>query len=182
MSVAPLLSAQCVGWARAAGYSHVVDDSAATTVLSSHSGRYFLRLRSRGRVEISEADDDPDDRTGSQERTIVFAADVGVAERCLYGLCGDDLRDDVGLPYLDLPFAEEDLAGGFDLTEVSGTYRLLRHVTFGVRAAAPDSAAGMATLVPLSHLLSISEDDVRRSFLSETGAPLLDASGRYGPR
>jgi hypothetical protein len=58
-------------------------------------------------------------------------------------------------------------------------YRILSRVGAGPLAAAPDATLSLLTLVPLSQLLSLpSVDALRRSFLSETGTPLL-VDGRY---
>lgn len=101
---APALSPDCLGWVRAAGYAWSTDDSTDTLVLRSQMGppttRYLIR-QVRDRLRLTQADDD------AEERTLLYAADREVLERFLYGVFGDDIRDDLGLPYLELPWAAE---------------------------------------------------------------------------
>jgi hypothetical protein len=66
--------------------------------------RYFIRHRG-ARLELRQASDDGDD-----ERIVLFAADETVLSVFLYGMFGDDIRDDLDLPFLELPWAITDLA------------------------------------------------------------------------
>ena len=62
MSGALVISEECLGWARLAGFEHRSDDTAGIVVLWSATGsRYCIRQRGRGRLELSHADggDDP---------------------------------------------------------------------------------------------------------------------------
>ena len=52
-------------------------------------------------------------------------------------------------------------------------YRTLERAGGGPLAAAPDSTLSLIALVPLSHYLGWTIADLKRSFLSPTGAPLL---------
>lgn len=60
-------------------------------------------------------------------------------------------------------------------------YRILSRVGHGPVAAAPDPELSLATLVPLSRLLGLAVPAVKRTYLSEHGAPLL-VDGHYAGR
>lgn len=84
---APVLSPDCLGWARAAGYGCSTEDSTETLVLRSKMGpptRYHIR-QVRDRLRMT---------TQTEERPMLFAADREVLERFLYGVFGDDIRDE----------------------------------------------------------------------------------------
>ena len=171
---APALSPDCLGWVRAAGYAWSTDDSTDTLVLRSQMGppttRYLIR-QVRDRLRLTQADDD------AEERTLLYAADREVLERFLYGVFGDDIRDDLGLPYLELPWAADDLAAGFSLGEFDCGYRTLRRGGVPV-AAAPDPTLSLLALVPLSHFLGFTAAALKTAFFAEDGAPLL-TGGTY---
>ena len=112
------------------------------------------------------------------EHPLLFVAEVEVLERYLVGLFADDIREDLDLPLLDLPWEPGDLAEGFELTDMVRGYRTLERAGGGPLAAAPDSTLSLIALVPLSHYLGWTIADLQRSFLSPTGAPLLRL-GRY---
>ncbi|KAA0093612.1 hypothetical protein CIW49_26495 [Mycolicibacterium sp. P1-18] len=110
---------------------------------------------------------------------VLYAASAEVLERFVMGLLGDDIRDDLDLPYLELPSAAADVARGYSLGPLeSGSRTLFRGVE--PVAAAPGLSTSVAALVPLSHFLGHTVDDLRRSYLSERGAPLLGAGGYAG--
>ena len=91
----------------------------------------------------------------------------------------DDIREDLDLPLLDLPWDRADLADGFALSEMVRGYRTLRWNDGGrPAAAAPDETLSMLALVPMSHYLRRSLANLKRSFLGPAGAPLL-RHGRY---
>lgn len=171
---APALSPDCLGWARAAGYGCSTDDSTETLVLQSQMGpptRYHIRqVRDRLRLTTQTEDD-------TEERAMLFAADREVLERFLYGVFGDDIRDDLGLPYLELPWTAEALAPGYTLGEMDRGYRTLRRGSVPL-AAAPDPTLSLLALVPLSHFLGMTAAALRAAFLAENGAPLL-TGGAY---
>ncbi len=93
----------------------------------------------------------------------------------------DDLREDLDLPYLPLPWAADQVAPGFEISEIVRGYRTLTRTGRGPVAAAPDPVLSLVALVPLSHLLLWPAEAVRMSFMSETGAPLLCAGGYARP-
>lgn len=173
---APVLSPDCLGWARAAGYGCSTDDSTETLVLQSQMGppmRYHIRqVRDRLRLTTQTEDD-------TEERPMLFAADQEVLERFLYGVFGDDIRDDLGLPFLELPWTADDLATGYTLGEMHRGYRTLRRGGVPL-AAAPDPTLSLLALVPLSHFLGMTAAALRAAFLAERGAPLL-IGGAYSP-
>ncbi|MCV7136594.1 hypothetical protein H7J06_26865 [Mycobacterium hodleri] len=135
---------------------------------------YAVLARPDGRAELVQLADD-----GTSER-VLYAADRVVLERYLFGLLGDDIRDDLDLPFLDLPAGEANTADGYHLGPFQAGSRTLFRGSEPV-AAAPGELTSVAALVPLSHLLALSLADVRRSYLDEQGAPLL-RSGRYAGR
>lgn len=67
---------------------------------------------------------------------------------------------------------------GFKLTDMVRGYRTLTRTGRGPVAAAPDPTLSLLALVPLSHFLGWTIPDLKRSFLSAAGAPLL-RQGRY---
>ncbi|MDZ4264987.1 MAG: Imm61 family immunity protein [Mycobacterium sp.] len=169
----PALSPDCLGWVRAAGYAWCTDDSTGALVLRSQMDpptRYYIR-QVRDRLRLTQADDD------AEERTLLFAADREVLERFLYGMFGDDIRDDLGLPFLELPWGAADLAAGYTLGEMDRGYRTLRRDDVPL-AAAPDPTLSLLALVPLSHFLGFPAAALKTSFLAEDGAPLL-TGGAY---
>lgn len=170
----PPLSDTLRGWARAVGYLCTADDTTATTLLvpeAESPTRYHIRWRANARVEVVEAGAD-------EMRPLLFAANTAILETYLFGLFGDDLRENVGLPPLELPWAEDDLASGYTVgKQLSRGYRVLSHHKVGPIAAAPDPTLSLLTLVPLSHFLGLSIADLKQSFLNEAGKPLMS-----GPR
>ena len=69
-------------------------------------------------------------------------------------------------------------SNGFALSEMVRGHRTLRWIDGGRPAAAADETLSMLALVPMSHYLRWSLADLKRSFLSPAGAPLL-RHGRY---
>lgn len=171
----PVLSAECAGWARTAGYEVRVD-SEATVLSPLGGGRSWYRLQRRGdagRVELSETDSD------GMTEILLFAVDMDVAERFLIGALGDDIRDHIDLPFLELPWRRAgDLAIGFAVSGVARGYRTLSRAGVGPIAAAAGDEPGLSRLVPLSRFMLLTLAELRRSFLAVDGAPLL-AAGRY---
>lgn len=173
VSSPPILTQDCAGWAHAAGYVCDNDVLSSSTVLRPEVGdptRYLIRWNG-SRIELAQEVED-------ERRVVLFAANQLVLERYLYGLFGDDIRDGVQLPYLELPWTANQVASDFEVSEFDGRYRILRHLGEGPVAAAPDETLSLVALVPLSHFLSHSVADLKRAFLAEDGAPLL-AHGRY---
>lgn len=179
MAPTPTLSADCLGWALTANYAVTTADDGDVLLRSETdpATRYFIRRRGSDRLELTQADDE--DAGG--ERPLLFVARIEVLERHLLGLFADDIRDDLGLPFLTLPFSAEAIAEGFELSDMVRGYRTLTRIGHGPVAAAPDPTLSLVTLVPLSHLLLWPLPDLKSSLLSETGAPLVHA-GHYAPR
>jgi hypothetical protein len=123
-------------------------------------------------LELTQTED------GEAEHPLLFVAAIEVLQRYLIGLFADDIREDLDLPMLDQPWQADDLAAGYELTEMVRGYRTLRRVSGEPIAAAPDPTLSMLALVPLSHYLGWSIPDLKRSFLSYDGAPLM-RDGRY---
>lgn len=173
------LSADCRGWALTANYdlTTAADGDVLLRSETDPCTRYFIRRRGADRLELTQADDE-DDPNG--ERPLLFVAHIEVIERHLLGLFADDIRDDLGLPFLPLPWDASAIAPGFSLSDMVRGYRTLTRIGHGPVAAAPDPTLSLVTLVPLSHLLLWPIPDLKTSLLSETGAPLLHAGG-YAP-
>ena len=172
------LSSTCLGWARTAHYVTTVSDDGEVQLRSEAGApsRYFIRRRGDDRLELSESDPEG----GDDERALLFVAEVDVLERHLVAIFADDIREDLDLPLLDLPCTRADLAAGFQLGEMVRGYRTLRRDDGSPVAAAPDETLSLLALIPLSHFLRWSLADLKRSFLSPTGRPLL-RDGRYVP-
>lgn len=112
------------------------------------------------------------------EHPVLFVARIEVLERHLVAAFGEDIRTDLGLPELDLPWAVDDLADGYALGDMVLGYRTLTRVGGGPVAAAPDPDLSLLTLVPLSHLLRHDVAALKCAFLNPDGQPLLRNS-RY---
>jgi hypothetical protein len=165
---APRLSSACTGWAQTARFDIETQDGA--TVLQAQMrdrGAYRIAWRGPDRLDLTEIDSD------DNERQLLFTANIDVIERALIGLLGDDIRDDLELPFLDLPTTAKEVASGYQLSEMVRGYRTLTRIGAGPVAAARDETLSLILLVPLSHFLTVSIDDLKRSFLNESGYPLL---------
>ena len=169
------LNEELLDWARCAHYvSSVVDDG--DLQLRSQAGvptRYYIRRRGRDRFELTQADD-----ADTVERPVLFVADLEVVQRHLVAVLADNIRDDLGMEFLDLPWDIADLAPDYELSEMVRGYRTLLRTGHGPVAAAPDPVLSRLALVPLSHFLRWSIADLQEAFLDPGGAPLL-RGGRY---
>lgn len=175
MSPSLILNPEILGWARTAHYVASTAGEGGDVELNSEAGapaRYFIRRRGPDRLELTQLAD------GDDESPVLFVARVEVLGHYLIGLFADDIREDLDLPYLDLPWAPGDLAPGYSLTDMARGYRTLRRAGQGPIAAAPDPTLSLVSLVPLSHLLGWSIADLKQSMLDAEGAPFLD-QGRY---
>ncbi|GAB4965639.1 hypothetical protein MAHJHV53_05850 [Mycobacterium avium subsp. hominissuis] len=110
--------------------------------------------------------------------TLLACWPVGATDLTSDRIFADDIREDLDLPLLELGWNKEDLANGFQLSGMVRGYRTLRRADGGPVAAAPDETLSLLVLVPLSHFLRWSLTDLKRSFLSPEGKPLL-RDGRY---
>lgn len=175
--VSTSLSPDLRTWAQVAGYT-TLEAEAHTIELRPLNGantRYHLRPHDNQRMMLVRTEPDAD-----EEHSILLIASPKVVEHHLYSLFGDDIREDLALPYLQLPWAHSDLAPGYTLGTDAEESPVLVHHSRGAVATAPDPAFALLTLVPLSHLLGFSAADLRRAFMAEDGAPLL-TNGYYAP-
>jgi hypothetical protein len=174
----PALSADFLGWAQFARFVLTTADDGDMMFRSEKdpSTSYFIRRRGPDRLELTQADED-----GTGERPLLFVARIEVIERHLLGVFADDIRDDLDLPFLRLPYTAEATAPGFELSGMARGYRTLTRTGHGPVAAAPDPTLSMVTLVPLSHLLLWPTSDVKAAFMNESGAPLLHDGGYVPP-
>lgn len=171
------LSSDVLGWARTAQYVTTIADD-GDMQLRSEAGaptRYYIRRRGPDRLELTHTID------GDAEQPMLFVARLDVLERYLITLFADDIREDLDLPFLELPYSTGDLAHGYTVSEMVRGYRTLLRTGAGPVAAAPDPALSLLTLIPLSHCLGWSLSELKRTFLSPEGAPLLQG-GRYRSR
>jgi hypothetical protein len=164
------LSLECRQWAQLAGYGWDVDTGRVYRGSAHGPEFYQLQFHAAGRVEVFELDEDA-------MRPLLYAATVNVVEHYLFGVFGDDIRDDLGLPYHDLPAGQADLARDYSLSTTSNGRHVLAN-SAGPVAATSDAALSLITLVPLSHYLGLPLRILKRAFLDEKGAPLL-SGGRY---
>lgn len=171
-----IVSAETRAWAQTANYA-MTEAEDGTVVFRSEtdsSARYFIRRRGVDRLQLSQSDED------DGERPVLFVAQAEVLERCLLALFADDLREDLNLPFLPLPWTVDQLAPGFTISDTVRGWRTLIRTGHGSIGAAPDPTLSLVTLVPLSHLLLWPAAAVKASFLHETGEPLLH-NGGYAP-
>lgn len=176
MSSPLILSAETRAWAQTANYT-MTEDEDGTVVFRSETdsfARYFIRRRGVDRLQLTQSDED------DRERPVLFVAQAEVLERYLLALFSDDLREDLDLPFLPLPWTVDHLAPGFTVSDTVRGWRTLIRTGHGSIGAAPDATLSLVTLVPLSHLLLWPAAAVKASFLHETGAPLLH-NGGYAP-
>lgn len=176
----PSLSTEVLGWARTAHYDSTIADNGDVQLrsLAGAPTRYFIRRRGPDRLELTQAD--LGDAGDDIERPLLFVADIAVLERFLIGHFADDIREDLDLPFLDLPYSGQDVAPGYALSDMVRDYRTLTRGGHGPVAAAPDPALSLLTLVPLSHFLGWPLPELKRAFLNPAGAPLL-RDGQYTP-
>lgn len=174
-TTAPALSAACTGWAATARYDvHLEDGATVLRPQDRERGTYRIRARGAGaRVELTETEPDSD-----IEEPILFAAEIAVLERYVFGILGDDIRDDLALDELRLPWTTKDVAPGYVLSGMDRGWRTLSRRGSGPIAASRDETLSLVRLVPLSQFLTLTVDEVKRSFLHEAGRPLL-VDGRY---
>lgn len=174
---APALSNICTGWAQTAGFE-IVTENGATTLRPQdrNRGSYQILVRRHGRLELIETDQD------GSSTSALFAADMEVLEHYLMAILGDEIRDQLDLEYLELPWAADALHPQFTLSAVENGYQTLRRLdgspVAAARCEAGNTAVSLALLVPLSHLLTFDLPTLKRAFLDVVGAPLL-ANGRY---
>jgi hypothetical protein len=160
-----------LGWARLAGYGWDAETGALMTRLDGCHTQISVHEATNGRMELREDVD-------GDSRMLLYALNLHVVERHLYGLLGDDIRAQLDLPFLELPASATDLAGGYSLGTPATGFQTLIQTGRGPVAAAPWPGPSLGTLVPLSHLLDLRISDLKQAFLHQDGEPLLDG-GRY---
>ena len=97
-----------LGWARLAGYGWDADSGALTTRLDGCQTELSVRAAANGRFELHEDID-------GDRRMLLYALNIDVVARHLLALLGDDIRAQLDLPFLELPAAASDVAGGYSL-------------------------------------------------------------------
>ena len=171
MTTAPTFSADLLQWARRAGYALTPSDSSGAAILWSDPGgetRYYTRQGDDGWLMLTRAS------RGGGEQFTLRASSMGVLERYLFGVLGDVIRDDEGLPILRSPWAESDVAVGYNLSPISEDgFMTLRRADSTALAVAQGKTTGLLELVPLSQYLRLNISELKDSFLSEDGAPLM---------
>ncbi|SBS79357.1 conserved hypothetical protein [uncultured Mycobacterium sp.] len=163
-----------LGWARLAGYGWDAETGALTTRLDGCQTELSVRAAANGRFELHEDID-------GDRRMLLYALNLDVVERHLFALLGDDIRAQLDLPFLELPAAATDVAGGYSLGPTARGFQTLVRIGAGPVAAAPRPGTSLGTLVPLSHLLDLSISELKQSFLHQDGEPLIEGD-RYRRR
>lgn len=163
-----------LGWARLAGYGWDVETGALTIRFDGCHTELSVRAAANGRFELHEDID-------GDRRMLLYALNLDVVARHLFAFLGDDIRAQLDLPFLELPAAAADVAGGYCLGAPARGFQTLVRIGTGPVAAAPWPGTSLGTLVPLSHLMDLTIGEVKQSFLHLDGEPLLD-SGRYRRR
>jgi hypothetical protein len=171
---APLLRNECLAWAKVAGYRDEVEAASTRLVPVSGEGPQYVIEWHRDRLRLSEYLPGATDT----DEVVLYAASIPVLETFLMGVFGDDVRDTLALPFLELPWSADQLADGFELTTSRPGSLTLVHSDHGPLAGAGAGVEGLVKLVPLSHLLRWDLASVKASFLDPGGRPLL-AEGRY---
>lgn len=170
----PQLGRECLEWAKVAGYRYEVEAASTCLVPVSGEGPQYVIEWRRDRLRLSEYLPGVSDT----DEVVLYAATISVLETFLMGVFGDDVRDTLALPFLELPWSADQLADGFELTTSRpGSLTLVRS-GHGPLAGAGAGVEGLVKLVPLSHLLRWDLTSVKASFLDPGGRPLL-AEGRY---
>lgn len=177
VTAAPALSTICAGWAQAAGFEVVTEDGATTLRPQDRNrGSYQILSRGRGRVELVETDQDGT-RTSS-----LFAADMDVLEHYLLAVLGDEVRDQLDLDYLEMPWSADAVHPQFTLSAVENGYQTLRRLdgspVAAARCEAGHTGVSLSKLVPLSQLLTFDLSTLKTAFLHVAGEPML-VNGRY---
>jgi Immunity protein 61 len=169
-------SAEFLDWARRAGYALTAADGSGAAVLWSDPGgeiRYQVRRQDDGWYLLTRSS------RGGDEQFTLRAVSIDVLERYLWGVFGSVVRDSQRLPFMRKPWAADDIADGYTLSDMSEDgYRTLTRAGEGPIAIASESTTSLIYLVPLSHFLGLSIPELKDSFLSETGAPLMSGD-RY---
>ncbi|MUM32289.1 hypothetical protein FZI93_10925 [Mycobacterium sp. CBMA361] len=177
VTAAPALSKICAGWAQTAGFEVVTEDGATTLRPQDRNrGSYQILSRGRGRVELVETDQD------GTRTSALFAADMNVLEHYILAILGDEVRDQLDLDYLEMPWTADEVHPQFTLSAVENCYQTLRRLDGSPVAAARYEAGragvSLSKLVPLSHCLAFDLPTLKRAFLDIGGAPML-SNGRY---
>lgn len=170
---APELSDDLIEWAHRAGFEPIPHGEALVLSSTGDETRYIIRDGDDGWL-LTRAS------RGRSETFNLRASSRDALERYLTHVFGQTIRDDAGFDFLMLPFSRDDVAEGYSLTELDADrFRYLsQNPTGAVVAAARGEPGSLLVLIPLSHFLHFSNEELRESYLSEAGAPLLQA-GRY---
>jgi hypothetical protein len=155
-------------WIRFAGLDMIQGSQAedSRTVIWNTGGevRYFIDVVGGWYVITTS------DRLGPE--TYEFAAEsMSIIEKYLYGVFGDSVRQGEKLPHIRSPFNRDELKAGYSIgkQEFAGRERhiLIDPTGNGVAITAVDR------LVGLSHLLDVSVDVIKGSYLAPDGKPLF---------
>lgn len=123
------LGDEILGWARLAAYAWDAESGALSTRLDGCHTQLSVREAVKGRMELRE------DING-ESPMLLYALNVDVAERYMFGLLGDDVRAQLELPFLELP-AAADVADGYSLATPAKGFHALVRTGVGPIAAAP---------------------------------------------
>jgi hypothetical protein len=95
VNAAPRLRATCLGWARTRLFlGRRRPNRNDRVVVRSRLTDSVLRAPAAARLELAEADH------SGEPRTTLFVADTAVLEMYLAAVSGDEVREELGLPFL----------------------------------------------------------------------------------
>ncbi|MGL6235013.1 MAG: TNT antitoxin family protein [Segniliparus sp.] len=111
------------------------------------------------------------------ERSAEFSvSEVKVAEHYFWGEFGKDVRESLSLPRLKFPRDKQDVAPGYSIKEQGELLELVDSLGNAV-ARSGTGVLEVMRFAQLSHFLSASLEDIKASFLSQDGSPLLALHG-----
>jgi hypothetical protein len=156
-----------IEWARRAGFATTTEND-STVFWSDPGGEIRLRVgKSGAEFCVWRAD------RAANEALVLSAPMFETVETYLWRFFGTSIRSKARLTRLRVPTEADDVAAGYTIdidddggVQLSNSQRNLVAKAFG-------GSAGVMTLVPLSYLLGERVDDIKGSFESPTGEPLL---------
>jgi hypothetical protein len=166
------VSPELVEWAHIAGYALTREGSiSAIFYVPGGESRYRIERSDDGWYSLTVAS------RGGSDRLVVRAAALDAIERHLVAVFGAVVRDAVGLPLLEKPCGTGDVAPGYSLDEMDPDgFRTLFDSEGKPLAKAQDAVRSLLVLVPLSHFMSLSLQQLADSFRSRDGAPLMSGA------
>jgi hypothetical protein len=163
------VSRSLVDWALRAGYDYRPESDGQPPAFFNSGGeeRFYLRRSPEveGWIIVTNAS-----RSGDEQYSFA-ARDLYVAERYFWELFGFDIRSRERMKRLDIPVSADQVATGFHIDYPARGQSALVDAN-GDRVMVTSSDVGdIATLVQVSHLLSVTTQELIDSFLDAGGRP-----------